>query len=124
MPAFVSGVGALPGKTAVRQTVAAAQRTIHEAEGAWFTAAAFGSNAAVAGLDGGKIVQRANGFELVRYSSVPGVRLSGRLTLAKFHLPLQFDGTVTVEGPASGKLTLAADVARGMVGGRAVGPRR
>jgi hypothetical protein len=121
VPAFVTKLAALPGKADAGKTIAAAQRTIRDAEGAWFTAAGFGSNAPVAGLYGGKIVQRSNGFDLVGYSSVPGVRLTGKLTVAQFHLPLQFNGSVTVAGPVTGKLTLAKDVLRGTVGGRKVG---
>jgi hypothetical protein len=100
-------------------TYAIASKTLLEAEATWLTAAPRN----VAGVFGGKLVASARGFTLTRYSIARGVTLSGQIKLAKTDLPITFQGTVTVSGPAAsaGILGLSGNSLRGTLGGRVVG---
>jgi hypothetical protein len=77
----------------------------------------------VPGIFSGKLVAGQRGFTLVRYSIARGVWLSGKIRFSKFALPLVFQGTVTVGGPAAsgGVLGLSGSSLRGTLGGRIVG---
>jgi pimeloyl-ACP methyl ester carboxylesterase len=100
-------------------TYALASKTLREAIATWVTA----SQATVPGIYGGRIVPSARAFTLTRYSITRGVTLTGRIRLTKTGLPLTFEGTVTVGGPAAspGILGLKGNSLRGTLGGRAVG---
>jgi pimeloyl-ACP methyl ester carboxylesterase len=101
------------------QTYAIASKTVREAEAAWLLAAP----APVPGIFGGKLVTGQRSFTLVRYSIARGVWLSGTIRLTKTTLPLVFQGTMTVGGPAAstGVLGLSSSSLRGSLGGRLVG---
>jgi hypothetical protein len=60
-------------------------------------------------------------FRLVRYSILPGVRVSGKLGRTGGGFPLAFKGTVRVSGPAAAAGTIR--VSRGRVSGVLAGRR-
>ncbi len=101
---FVTPLAPFPAAPSSRlgasQSLALARVTEHEAEGAW--ALAFFSttqDVTVAGLSGGTIrVSQQGVATLARYSVVPGLELSGKLSLDGFSAPLHFRGTLTVGG--------------------------
>jgi pimeloyl-ACP methyl ester carboxylesterase len=117
LPAPGSATPKRPSGPLVTYTIAS--KTLLEAEAMWLTAAP----ATVAGPFGGKLVANARGFTLSRYSDARGVTLTGKIRLAKTDLPLTFDGTITVDGPAAstGILGLSGNSLRGTLGGRVVG---
>jgi hypothetical protein len=100
-------------------TYAIANKTVRDAEAIWLMAAP----APVPGIFGGKLVTSGRTLTLTRYSIARGVTLSGKITLAKTTLPLTFQGSLTVGGPAAsaGILGLAGNSLRGTLGGRVVG---
>ena len=121
IPALPAPGSATPTKPAgPLPTYVIATKTIREAEAMWLTAAP----ATVPGVFGGKLVASAGrSFTLVRYSIARGVTVSGTLRLSKVALPLAFEGTVTVGGPAAsrGILGLSGNSLRGTLGGRLIG---
>ena len=76
------------------------------------------------GLYGGKLVLAKEGlsFTLSRYSAVPGVQVTGKVSFVAAGLPLQYKGTVRVSGPAAvaGSLTFSNTSIAGKLGGRRV----
>jgi pimeloyl-ACP methyl ester carboxylesterase len=100
-------------------TYAIASKTIREATAMWLMAAP----ATVPGIYGGRLAASTRTFTLTRYSIARGVTLTGRIRLTKTNLPLTFEGTVTVAGPAAsaGILGLQGASLRGTLGGRVVG---
>jgi pimeloyl-ACP methyl ester carboxylesterase len=113
-----------PGKPAVKATLAAASKTIREAQATWlqilFSAASFTPR----GLYGGKLVLAKQGlsFNLTRYSAVSGVQVTGKITFVPGGLPLLYKGTLRVSGAAAvaGTLTISNDSVSGRLGGRRV----
>jgi pimeloyl-ACP methyl ester carboxylesterase len=127
-PALLAPIPALPAPGSAQpkrpagplQTYAIASKTLREAEAAWLLAAP----TSVPGIFGGKLTEASTrGFTLVRYSIARGVWVSGRIRRPKTGLPLVFQGTVTVGGPAAsgGVLGLSGNSLRGTLGGRIVG---
>jgi pimeloyl-ACP methyl ester carboxylesterase len=122
------GAGGLRGRT-----LAAAVRTIREAGATWTLAATgFGTAPArVAGPYGGFLRPAKEGavFSLVRYSTVPGVELSGKLQLefgiVRAIIPFRFVGSIKVSGPnvARGALEVGGSSITGTLGGRRVSAR-
>jgi pimeloyl-ACP methyl ester carboxylesterase len=120
IPALPPPGSAHPAKPAgALATYVIATKTIRDAEAMWLTAAP----AAVPGVFGGKLVTSGRTFTLTRYSVARGVTLTGKIRLAKTTLPLTFEGTLTVGGPAAsaGILGLSGASLRGTLGGRIVG---
>jgi hypothetical protein len=72
--------------------------------------------AAGAGLNGGAWAIKRRGFRLEHVSDIPGVAVSGYLSLAK--VPLS--GSFTVDGRAGGKLRLKNNTLSGRLAGSAV----
>jgi hypothetical protein len=64
----------------------------------------------------------ARSFEMIGYSDVPGVELTGTLSIFPGGLPLQFQGTMRVTGDAGvhGTLVLKASAISGTLNGRHV----
>jgi pimeloyl-ACP methyl ester carboxylesterase len=105
-----------------RQTLAAASRTIREAEALWLMGVGPGDR--VAGLYSGRIVGTGDReFTLQRYSITPGIELSGKIRFTEFGPPLEFDGVVQVGGKwaAAGLLGLEKGALAGTLGGEIVG---
>ena len=77
-------------------------RTLHEAQATWLLTASLSERrTSVPGLRGGRLVVEAGTFELVRYSLVPGVRLSGRVAVREAGPPLTFAGHLAIGGPGA-----------------------
>jgi hypothetical protein len=80
------------------------------------------------GLVGGLLISEAKpgsfatSLKLVNYSTIPGVEVSGTLSLFRGGLPLQFQGKMTITGDkaAHGTLTLHASTITGKLGGKRV----
>jgi pimeloyl-ACP methyl ester carboxylesterase len=80
------------------------------------------------GLDGGLLVSSgipggfSRSFKLIEYSDVPGVKLSGTLSIFPGGIPLQFQGTLKVTGEkgSQGTLTLRASSITGTLDGKHV----
>ena len=102
------------------QTYAIASAAVKEAQAIWLAAAP----TPVAGIFGGKLVP-GNGlsFTLTKYAIARGVWVSGKIRATSIDLPLAFEGSVTVGGPAAsgGILGLKGTSLRGTLGGRVVG---
>jgi pimeloyl-ACP methyl ester carboxylesterase len=122
------GGSGLPGRT-----LSGAGRTVREAGAAWTTLVGGFAQApkSVAGPYGGTLrpLTGRPGFTLVRYSSIPGLELSGRLELDlgifRARIPFRFVGTVTVGGArvAHGRLQVGRSTISGRLGGRRVSAR-
>jgi hypothetical protein len=97
-------------------------RTIREAEAIW---SAFSGQRTIAGLTAGKVVAAADrsSLTLVRYGIVPGVEVSGTLSVIPAGAPLAFRGTIKVTGRAAarGTVRVFAATLRGTLGGTRVG---
>jgi hypothetical protein len=127
LPASVSalrpvGAGGLRGRT-----LAAVSRTVREAAATWGLAiTGFTPVRTIAGPFGGVIRSSGTTFTLSGYSAVPGVRVSGRLSLyrppARLPLPARFVGSVRVTGAkaAHGRLTVGRSTLAGRLSGRKV----
>jgi hypothetical protein len=108
----VGGVKGLPGRT-----LAALSRTLDDAT-TWGLLAGFDSSGAggarTGGLRAGYLLSRGDSLTLTRYSYVPGVIVSGRLT--------EKTNRFTISGPgaASGTITLDDDRVKGTLGGVAI----
>lgn len=128
VPPLVKTLGAFPARPAKRSvtsTLAAAAKTLREAESVWlqllFSSTAFTPR----GIYGGKLVgaKKGDAFTLAKYSVAPGVFLSGKLSFVDVGPPSTYKGTVKVSGPAAvaGTLTVTAKGAlSGKLGGRVV----
>jgi hypothetical protein len=130
VPALENPLGAFPrirGRETPRQTALVAAKAVREGEAAWLQAAFASAKLIPAGLYGGKVVPSATGpaFTLVRYSILPGVRLSGKLSRTGDGFPLAFKGTVRVSGPAAaaGTIRVSRGAISGLLGGRRVSAR-
>jgi pimeloyl-ACP methyl ester carboxylesterase len=113
-----------PAKPTVKATLAAATKTAREAEATWLQIVLSPATFAPRGLYGGKLVLPKQGlsFTLTRYSAVPGVFVSGKLTFVSGGLPILFQGTLRVSGPAAvaGTLKISKNSVSGRLGGRPV----
>jgi pimeloyl-ACP methyl ester carboxylesterase len=108
-----------PGKPG--RTLAGTLLTLHDFYREYYTAALLLPTARGGGLRGGRFDTRGNGLRLFRYSLVPGLTVSGRLTNAS-----KPTGTLKVAGAAAsaGTLKLARNgTLSGRLGGRAVRAR-
>ena len=90
-----------PAKATAKATLTAAAKTLREAEATWLQMAFSSASFAPRGLYGGKLVLAKEGltFTLSRYSAVPGVQVTGKVTFVAAGLPLQYKGTVQRLGP-------------------------
>jgi hypothetical protein len=105
-----------------RETLAAASKTLREAEALWLLGVGPGDR--IAGLYSGRIVGTGEReFTLQRYSITPGIELSGTIRFTEFGPPLEFDGVVKVGGKwaATGLLGLDKGALAGTLGGQIVG---
>ncbi|MDQ2968052.1 MAG: alpha/beta hydrolase [Actinomycetota bacterium] len=113
-----------PAKRTVKATLAAAAKTVREAQATWLQIVLSPASFAPRGLYGGKLVLAKGGlsFTLSRYSAVPGVAVSGKVEFVAVGPPLLYKGTVRVAGGAAvaGTLTFSKDSISGKLGGRAV----
>jgi hypothetical protein len=113
-----------PAKPAVKATLAAASKTVREAEATWLQIVLSAASFAPRGLYGGKLVPAKQGlsFTLSNYSAVPGIQVTGKLTFVPGGLPLLYKGTIRVSGPAAvaGTLTISKNSVAGRLGGRPV----
>jgi pimeloyl-ACP methyl ester carboxylesterase len=136
-PMLVNPIGAFtasfatlkPGRTGgVRgRTLAAVAKTVREAAASWaFSLTGFSQVHAIAGLHGGVIRASGTTFALKGYSTVAGVRISGRLSLYRPEsgsaLPARFVGSVRVDGTkaAHGRLAVGPSSLSGRLSGRPV----
>ena len=92
-----------------------------DAEAIWIGAARGALRSRASGAASSRPVRRE--FTLTRYAIAQGVAVSGRIKLTTTSLPLRFQGTLTVTGPAAstGLLGLNGTSLRGTLGGRIVG---
>ncbi|MGZ8696578.1 MAG: alpha/beta hydrolase [Gaiellaceae bacterium] len=113
-----------PGKPTVKATLAAASKTVREAQATWLQIILSPASFAPRGLYGGKLVVAKEGlsFTLSRYSAVPGVSVTGKVEFVAGGLPLLYKGTVRVSGAAAvpGTLTFSKNSISGRLGGRSV----
>jgi pimeloyl-ACP methyl ester carboxylesterase len=128
VPPLLKILGAFPRRPAhsVAATLAAAGKTLREAEATWFDIATPGG--VERGLYGGKIksLKNTTAFTLANYSVAPGVTLTGKISFATLGPPTTYKGTVRVSGPAAvaGKLTITkAGTISGTFGGRHISGR-
>lgn len=127
---FPASVAALKpaGASGVRgRTLAAVARTVREAAASWgFAVTGFGDVRTLAGPYGGTMRPSGVTFSLSRYSTVPGLHVSGTLSLFRpargLPLPARFVGSVSVTGPkaAHGRLQVGRSRLTGRLGGRKV----
>ena len=129
LEAFPGSVGALratgrlPGR--VGRTATAVLRTVREAGAIW-AASQFGLGGVtgpIAGVYGGHIAPAgADRFTLVRYTVIPGVQVSGSLSVDKtdWLYPFRFAGIVSVGGAkaAAGRVHVDRHRIQGNLGGR------
>jgi pimeloyl-ACP methyl ester carboxylesterase len=113
-----------PAKATVKATLAAAAKTVREAEATWLQIVLSSASFAPRGLYGGKLVlsQQALSFTLTRYSAVAGIQVTGKVSFVPGGLPLAYKGTLRVSGSAAvgGTLTFSKDSVSGRLGGRVV----
>jgi len=136
-PMLVNPIGAFPASFrtlkpgrvgGVRgRTLAAVAKTVREAAASWaFSLTGFTQVQAIAGLYGGVIRVSGTTFVFKGYSTVAGVRVSGRLRLyrpeAGSALPARFVGSVRVAGTKAshGRLAVGPSTLNGRLGGRRV----
>jgi len=105
-------------------TLAAVGKTLREAEATWLDT----SGRVERGLYGGKLTVAKSGttFTLTRYSLVPGVTVTGKVSFAALGPPTMYKGKVRVSGSSavSGTLTIAkTGRVSGTLGGRRVSGR-
>jgi pimeloyl-ACP methyl ester carboxylesterase len=129
-PTLVRTVPILPRRHARHtrsSTLAAAAKTLSEAEAGWLMTTSSSSALRPAGLYGGKLVPATRGraFKLVHYSAIRGLRLSGTLSAPAGRFPFAFKGTVRVSGrnATAGTLHVAGTALVGVLGGRRVAGR-
>jgi hypothetical protein len=108
----------------VKATLAAASKTVREAQATWLQIVLSSASFAPRGLYGGKLALAKEGlsFSLSRYSAVPGVQVTGKVEFVPGGLPLLYKGTVRVSGAAAvaGTLTFSKNSISGRLGGRSV----
>jgi pimeloyl-ACP methyl ester carboxylesterase len=124
-PALVSFVESFPraGKALPRPTLVAVARTVRDAEATWIQTP---GGAVPGGVYGGRLVPTSDGgFRLTNYSSVRGVRVTGKLSLRAGGPPFTFGGTLKVSGSsaARGNLRLVGNAVSGTLAGRRVSGR-
>ena len=85
LPAATTGA-----KLGAQATYAIAAKTLLEAQAGWLMA----NDKQLAGVYSGKLVPRARGFTLTRYSVARGVQLSGTFKLVNTDLPFSFQGMI------------------------------
>ena len=136
-PMLVNPIAAFPasfaavrpaGAAGVRgRTLAAVAKTVREAAASWGLAVTgFTAARAIAGPYGGVIRSSGVTFSLSRYSTVPGVQVSGSLHLFRpgsgLPLPARFIGSVRVGGAkaAHGRLKVGRSTLTGRLSGRVV----
>ena len=109
---------ATTGKLNPKQTLAAVQLTLGEAEAALNFAAP-----SAPGIAGGTLETDLGGVFLSRYSVVPGVEVTGFLAVENSDFPIGLAGTVKVTGAraADGALGINRSRVTGAVGGTVVG---
>src|SRR5215831_7454070 len=124
--AFPTSLGSLGSRTRGR-TLAAVSKTVREAAASWaFALTGFSGPHGIAGLYGGSLRISGTTFTLKRYSLVPGVQVSGSLSLYRPDtgavLPGRFIGSVRVRGTkaAHGRLSVGPKLLTGTLGGRRV----
>jgi pimeloyl-ACP methyl ester carboxylesterase len=125
VPDLVGFVNRLPSRApgSASGTLAAVATTLHEAAATWL-ALLLSPLKSAAGVYAGKLtLAGASGFRLANYAVAPGVRVSGRVSARRAGLPLTFNGTLRVVGPAAGTLHVAGHALRGVLGGRRVSGR-
>jgi hypothetical protein len=106
---------------------------VRESGASWLLAPSSTTEASVSisGPYGGRLRPAANdpAFNLNRYTTVPGVQVSGRLRLIfstfRAVIPFRFEGTVKVTGPKAirGELDFTESAVTGTLGGRRVRAR-
>jgi len=105
VPAFVPPLAAFPaaphGRLDAARTRDLAQRTIREAEAVWLTIGTSSRVVRVRGIAGGTVAASEKRLALDRYAIVPGVTVSGRVSVADYGPPVRFAGRVGVGGSAA-----------------------
>jgi hypothetical protein len=119
----IGGKRGLPGRT-----LAAVAETLREAHAASLLVVASGDTRPIPGLAGGRLAARSGlAYTLTRYRDVPGVELSGQMTIVvpRNVVPFGLSGRIAVTGrsAAKGSLRLANGVLSGTLGGRRVSAR-
>jgi pimeloyl-ACP methyl ester carboxylesterase len=113
-----------PAKATVKATLAAASKTVREAQATWLQIVLSPTAFAPRGLYAGKLVLGKGGltFTLSAYSAVPGVAVTGKVEFVGGDLPLPYKGTVRVSGAAAvaGTLKFSKNSISGKLGGRPV----
>jgi pimeloyl-ACP methyl ester carboxylesterase len=127
---FPASVAALKpaGASGLRgRTLAAVARTVREAAATWgFALTGFVDVRTIAGPYGGTFRASGLAFSLSRYSVVPGLQVTGRLSLFRpgnaLPLPARFVGSLRVTGPkaAHGRLSVGRSALTGRLSGRRV----
>lgn len=128
-PFQVAPIGAFPKApekhAGPAATFALASKTIAEAESAWLMREDSDSPFAVTGLASGTLVPLGSaGFRLSGYGLVPGVTVSGKITVApRRAVTFEFEGRLTVGGrlASAGTLKLLSSGLAGTLGGHRVG---
>ena len=125
-PATASGVAPLGLGGREGRTLGAVVRTAREAAASWGMSvfSLGGESGTVAGLYGGRLTPTGAAFRLVRYSIIPGVELTGTLSLDRSGdvVPIRFLGPVTVSGSkaVAGKLVIGQSRVRGTLAKRKI----
>jgi pimeloyl-ACP methyl ester carboxylesterase len=123
---FLPPLGPFPGTPAGKLSPAATARlvaaTVREATAAWLQVGFAPKPSPVPGLYAGRLGAASKAFTLTRYALVPGVELTGRLSITAFGPPLVVSGTLRVAGreAAPGSVRVTAGKLTGMLGGAAV----
>jgi pimeloyl-ACP methyl ester carboxylesterase len=123
---YVGTLGAVPkapaGRLSAPATARLASATVREALAAWLQTRFSSSQPPVAGLAGGVLRPADGSFTLSRYALVPGVELTGRLSIVSDGPPFSADGRLTVGGvaAAAGTVRVSAGKVSGTLGGTAV----
>jgi pimeloyl-ACP methyl ester carboxylesterase len=127
VPAFENPIGALPKASPNRSVSATAidvAKTVREGEATALLILFSSGSISPSGLYGGYVTSNvlSLGFTLTRYSTVPGVRVSGKVKLSVQTVPLALRGTIRVSGPAAaaGTLQLSHGRLSGTLGGHHV----
>jgi pimeloyl-ACP methyl ester carboxylesterase len=113
-----------PAKPTVKTTLAAASKTVREAQATWLQIVLSPTALTPRGIYGGKLVVSSQGltFTLNHYSAVPGVQVTGKISFVRGGLPLLYKGTVRVSGAAAvtGTLKFSSNSVSGRLAGRPV----
>jgi pimeloyl-ACP methyl ester carboxylesterase len=125
VPEIVGVVNRLTSRSpaSARATVAAVATTVHDAAATWL-ALVLSPVKTAAGVYAGKLtLAGGSAFRLTNYGVVPGIRVSGRLTVRRAGLPLTFTGTLRIAGKSAGTLRVAGHALTGVLAGRRVSGR-